>query len=188
MNARCLLVSILLLLPSGANAHAFAQRYDLPLPLWHYLVGAGATVTLSFVIAVFFLHNQESRIPTLRLALPAQTSVFVERPLRLLTVGAFVLLLMAGFFGDQGDWDSNLLRGEIFTPVDRLTSQPGISRQHAQRHLPTACRARLSPPGDNGFRRKPDGQTSALAQGGVVLGPNSSPGTAAWECDGGGRH
>ena len=41
--------------------------------------------------------------------MPQQTAVLVERSLRLLTVGAFVLLLMAGFFGDQGDWDSNLL-------------------------------------------------------------------------------
>ena len=26
--------------PSSAEAHAFAQRYDLPVPLWLYLTGA----------------------------------------------------------------------------------------------------------------------------------------------------
>ena len=29
----------------------------------------------------------------------------------------------------------------------------------------------LGPPGGNGFRREPDGQTSPLTQAGVVLGP-----------------
>jgi hypothetical protein len=109
VNSRGLLTSILLVLPSGASAHAFAQRYDLPLPLWHYLGGAGTTVALSFVVAAFFLRSGESRIPTLRLALPVRAASIVEYPLRLFALGAFLLLLVAGLIGDQGDWDSNLL-------------------------------------------------------------------------------
>jgi hypothetical protein len=109
VNSRALLASIIILVPSGANAHAFAQRYDLPLPLWHYLVGAGATVALSFVVAARFLRSGEGRIPTLRLALPVQAATLVEHLLRLIALGAFLLLLTAGFIGDQGDWDSNLL-------------------------------------------------------------------------------
>jgi hypothetical protein len=37
--------------------------------------------------------------------------------------------------------------------------------------LTTACCARLSPPGRDRVVREPDGQTSALAQGCIVLGP-----------------
>ena len=36
--------------PVAALAHALAPRYDLPLPLWHYLAGAAASVALSFVV------------------------------------------------------------------------------------------------------------------------------------------
>ncbi len=35
--------------PTAAAAHAFAQRYDLPLPLGYYLAGAGAAIALSFL-------------------------------------------------------------------------------------------------------------------------------------------
>jgi hypothetical protein len=109
VTARGLLTSIIILISSGANAHAFAQRYDLPLPLWHYLIGAGATVALSFVVAAFFLRSGERGIPTLRLAMPMQAAAILEHLLRLLALGAFVLLLTTGFLGEQGDWDSNLL-------------------------------------------------------------------------------
>ena len=41
-----------------ASAHAFGQRYDLPLPLWMFVSGAAAAVVLSFaVIAVFLRHK-----------------------------------------------------------------------------------------------------------------------------------
>ena len=33
-----------------AVGHGFGQRYDLPVPLWLWVIGAGATIVLSFVI------------------------------------------------------------------------------------------------------------------------------------------
>ncbi|MDX1515157.1 MAG: hypothetical protein R3174_15575, partial [Gammaproteobacteria bacterium] len=39
-----------LLFPGQALAHAFGERYDLPVPLWLFLTGAGAVVGLSFVL------------------------------------------------------------------------------------------------------------------------------------------
>ena len=30
--------------PGQAHAHGFGERYDLPLPLWLYLLGSGAAV------------------------------------------------------------------------------------------------------------------------------------------------
>ncbi|MGA7534979.1 MAG: hypothetical protein WBW27_24165, partial [Pseudolabrys sp.] len=35
---------------SPLYAHGFGQRYDLPIPLWLYLLGAGATVGFSFLL------------------------------------------------------------------------------------------------------------------------------------------
>jgi hypothetical protein len=95
--------------PSHAAAHAFAQRYDLPLPLWHYLAGAGAAVALSF-----------AAVSAAGRARPGRARVAIRRvgdsPARLLAQGirgagvlAFMLLLAAGAFGRRGDWDSNLL-------------------------------------------------------------------------------
>lgn len=95
--------------PSHAAAHAFAQRYDLPLPLWHYLAGAGAAVALSFaaVSAAGRARPGRARVAILRIG---------DSPARLLAQGirgagvlAFMLLLAAGAFGRRGDWDSNLL-------------------------------------------------------------------------------
>ena len=33
-----------------SNAHGFGERYDLPVPLWLYITGAGMAVVLSFGI------------------------------------------------------------------------------------------------------------------------------------------
>jgi hypothetical protein len=103
------LASIAVLVPTGASAHAFAQRYDLPLPLWHYLTGAGAAVALSFIVAILFLRRPPGAIPSVRLALPTRAVSFLKRILSLLSIGCLLLLLTAGLLGDQGDWDSNLL-------------------------------------------------------------------------------
>jgi hypothetical protein len=35
---------------SQAQAHAFEVRYNLPVPLWLYLLASGLTVALSFLI------------------------------------------------------------------------------------------------------------------------------------------
>ena len=43
-----LIALVLALLASPAYAHGFGQRYDLPVPLNMFLIGAVATVALSF--------------------------------------------------------------------------------------------------------------------------------------------
>ncbi len=100
---------ILLATSEGASAHAFAQRYDLPLPLWHYLVGAGATVALSFVVAALFLRGGADGAREWRISLSEGATRIAETSLRMFGTSCFVALLIAGFFGEQGDWDSNLL-------------------------------------------------------------------------------
>ena len=93
----------------GAQAHAFAQRYDLPLPLWHYIVGAGATVAISVLVAALFARRNPRPAPPLRMRISNGIARWIEVGLRLLGLASFALLLAAGFLGEQGDWDSNLL-------------------------------------------------------------------------------
>ena len=90
-----------------AHAHGFGARYDLPLPLDMYLWGAGLTVALSFIFVGLFLrgHDESRRswkfdllgLPFLRLmGVPAILEIF-----RVLSVALFLLIVVAGFIGDQ---------------------------------------------------------------------------------------
>jgi hypothetical protein len=91
---------------SPTCAHGFGQRYDLPLPLWHYLWGAGATVAFSFVIlAVFLKADWASRSsPTIRLSLRGSALALgnVARALAsVLGILALLIVALAGSLGDQ---------------------------------------------------------------------------------------
>lgn len=96
-----------------AGAHGFGQRYDLPVPLWLYLIGAGAAVLLSFVVVGFFLrsaagHTTYARSNLLRWPLGrALASRPVVKIIRVLSVAVFLLVIAAGLFGTR-DADSNL--------------------------------------------------------------------------------
>ena len=89
------------------QAHAFGPRYDLPLPLDLYLIGAGCAVALSFVVmAVFFdappAHTGRPRIDLLRFR-PVQALFHpaVIAVVRSISAGLFLLVLAAGLFGTQ---------------------------------------------------------------------------------------
>ncbi len=90
-----------------ACAHAFGQRYDLPVPLGLYLFGAAAAVAFSFVvIGVFFRDIAWSRAyPRLNLLryslgrLLAHSSFVLA--VKLVAVLLFLLVLAAGFLGNQ---------------------------------------------------------------------------------------
>ncbi|MFQ5765469.1 MAG: hypothetical protein ACE5GT_11105, partial [Rhodospirillales bacterium] len=90
-----------------ALAHAFGQRYDLPLPLGLYLLGAGAAVGLSFVVMVLFFNvpDRGRRIPGLDLLASPIGRVLAHPALltfvRALAVASFVLIIAAGFLGTQ---------------------------------------------------------------------------------------
>ena len=96
---------------SPAYAHGFGETYDLPLPLWLYLWGAGATVLVSFVpISLFGGRDAPSertypyprfdllRIRALRVLLNARSLIF---GLRALSVALFVSVVLAGLLGAQ---------------------------------------------------------------------------------------
>ncbi|MBX9840734.1 MAG: hypothetical protein K2Z80_02885 [Xanthobacteraceae bacterium] len=99
-----ILAAALLCLDSvrGAEAHALAQRYDLPLPLGFFLVGAGAAVALSFVALALFQRGDKGRLqgtsrPWLQGAIPRP----VVACCKAVGVALLLLILCAGLFGNQ---------------------------------------------------------------------------------------
>ena len=75
----------------SAHAHGFDQRYELPVPLGYVVVGACATVLLTFLIAVFFV-----RQPATGFVQPAQPAQPAQQPKPSPQVGAmhwFVCLI-----------------------------------------------------------------------------------------------
>jgi hypothetical protein len=104
-----LLVAQMGLLLAGigaAHAHAYGERYDLPVPLWLNLIGGGAVVVCSFVIAAFVLSPAGmTKVPrTRRSALAAAglrslTFRAIVLGARCLSVFLFVLAVLTGFFG-----------------------------------------------------------------------------------------
>lgn len=105
---------------SPAQAHAFAQRYDLPIPLWLYVIGAGTTVAVSFLVVGIFLkkdglgHNSH-RLELLNTIIGRCVAHrYVVALLRLLSVALFILLIAAGLFGEQKLADHNILPTTIW--------------------------------------------------------------------------
>ena len=60
-RAPSIATTAMFLVSSPAAAHAFGARYDLPLPLEFYVIGAGAAVALSFVIIAVVFRSQRGR-------------------------------------------------------------------------------------------------------------------------------
>lgn len=87
------LFAIQLIFPQAASAHAFGKLYNLPVPFWLYLYGAGAALIASFLIIAYF-STQKSQNP----ASPKKDiSRFIYAAL--LTKGWFLnLLKVSGFF------------------------------------------------------------------------------------------
>jgi hypothetical protein len=98
-----------------ALAHGFGQSYNLPVPLWLYLYGAAAAVVLSFLPLAMFAGEGQGpdaayRYPRFDLfRLRLLRALLNSRPLvaglRLLSVALFVLVVVAGLFGEQGGYN-----------------------------------------------------------------------------------
>ena len=91
-----------------AQAHGFGQRYDLPLPFSLYLFGAAAAIVVSFVIVGLFVRG-EPRTPSLpRIDLlaypPSRLLAATMLAFQLLSVGLFLLVILAGLFGNQNPY------------------------------------------------------------------------------------
>ncbi|MED5390302.1 MAG: hypothetical protein VX977_00925, partial [Pseudomonadota bacterium] len=89
-----------------AVGHGFGQRYDLPVPLWLWVIGAGATIVLSFVIVGLFSRNHGAKTAYSRFNLLNVSFLccLAHRvPLAMVRAVAVIFLIatvLAGFVGD----------------------------------------------------------------------------------------
>ena len=101
-------------LPAAAWAHAMVQRYDLPVPLWYYLAGAGLVVALTFVVLVTFRKDGAPAPPRSRDISRTWLGRLLagDMPGRIpaiLSVVVFLFLIAAGLLGTQEDPLANIL-------------------------------------------------------------------------------
>jgi hypothetical protein len=91
-----------------AYAHAFDERYDLPVPLAYFVAGAAAVVGLSFiVIAVFMRHAPPLTSTQGYIVAPGPLFRALRAICRSIALVLFVLTIVAGLFG-TGDPLMNL--------------------------------------------------------------------------------
>ena len=93
---------------SSVQAHGFGERYDLPIPLGVFLVGASLTIIFSFVVIGIFLsytHKSRNFVPTRTLI---STEVLMSRPTKIIgvliktcSILIFAILLATGLFGSR---------------------------------------------------------------------------------------
>ena len=90
-------------MPRAALAHAFGARYELPVPVWLFIVGGALTVTVTFVIVAVFARAGAERYAEARVLLPASLLLHpaTRIAVKALGVAALVLVLVAGFAGTK---------------------------------------------------------------------------------------
>jgi hypothetical protein len=88
-------------LPTAAGAHGVGERYDLPAPLAHFIVGAAATVALSFVVTALVARGRAGagRSPG-RILLVGPLAPLLWWAGRLLGLALLALVIFAGIAGD----------------------------------------------------------------------------------------
>jgi hypothetical protein len=98
---------VLMVACASASAHGFGARYDLPLPLSLWIVGAAATVVLSFLfVAVFIRWAPRSGATTELDLLRWRVGRIVggkasRRIARVFTAAAVIVIILAGLIGNQ---------------------------------------------------------------------------------------
>ena len=100
---------------SPAHAHGFGERYDLPIPLNYFLLGAAATVAVSFVVFGLFMRPSGQGFEYKRVNFWSNVAFRVlarilSRLTGLLSVLLLALTVIAGLYG-TGDALDN------FTPT-----------------------------------------------------------------------
>lgn len=91
--------AIVVALTDDANAHALAQRYDLPLPLGFFLVAAGAAVAVTFAILVLAVRRPNAAQDRVLASGTLPTLLVIS--VQALSVALLFLIVAAGLFGHQ---------------------------------------------------------------------------------------
>ncbi len=111
---RLWLAAAVAFLPTSALAHGFGQRYDLPVPLGLFMLGAGASVVLSFLGMGFFVRKKQESVDYPSYNLLASplfgwmgSKVFLLL-IRVLSIFMFCVTLAAGFWGTENP-DKNIV-------------------------------------------------------------------------------
>lgn len=93
--------------PDFALAHAFGQKYTLPIPAWMYVYGGGATIIISFLLIGYFTtEDRHQKIEsTINLSKKQPFKVLISkgfiRILKTISLVLFALTILAGLFGIQ---------------------------------------------------------------------------------------
>jgi hypothetical protein len=112
-SAAASVLCLMLVYTSPAFAHGFGPTYDIPIPLWLYLYGAAAAVVLAFLpLALFPRKERDAAYQYPRFDLfgvgPLRrllTSRLLLSGLRLLSVGLFFVVVIAGLGGLQSGFN-----------------------------------------------------------------------------------
>ena len=94
---------IFLILPTNLFAHGFGERYDLPIPLNYFVLGAAATVALSFFVIGFFFktgsgQDDYRRINLRRFKFFRVLTLIFSLLIKILAVVVFITLMISGLF------------------------------------------------------------------------------------------
>ncbi|MBM3933197.1 MAG: hypothetical protein FJ319_02675 [SAR202 cluster bacterium] len=103
----------LALMVSAASAHGFGDRYDLPIPLNYFMVGAAAAVAASFVVIGLFVNATPGkfnyprynllRAPVIGALISSTVTLNI---VRIIAVGLFALTLATALFGSGRPLDN----------------------------------------------------------------------------------
>src|SRR4051812_10674879 len=87
-------------------AHGFGTRYDLPIPLNYFMIGAAAAVAASFVVIGFFVNSHSSgfKYPRVNLLRVPVVGAVISSPVVIIAIKVvalfiFGLTIVTAFFG-----------------------------------------------------------------------------------------
>ena len=102
-----ILFAIPLIVPQPVFAHAFGQKYTLPIPFWLYLYGAAAALIVSFLIIGYFINQTKKDFSYSRVLLfkTGVTSSLVSI-LKITSIFFFFLTILTGIVGIDSSYSN----------------------------------------------------------------------------------
>lgn len=83
-----------------ALAHAFAERYELPAPVWLFILGGALTVSLTFLMVGLLARDGAYRYAAIRFEVARQIPAWSRLSLRVLGIAVLLVIVLAGLFGN----------------------------------------------------------------------------------------